>query len=136
MNEISFTIANVERETGLSKDLLRMWERRYGFPAPERDANGDRVYPAEQVERLRRIKRLIDRGHRPGKLIAAHILVDWENALVVKGKPVAYDPAIALQILSSVDNRKIGDAFRNAVANASAEVADRHLGVVKAIVGN
>ena len=71
MNEISFTIANVERETGLSKDLLRMWERRYGFPAPERDANGDRVYPAEQVERLRRIKRLIDRGHRPGKLIAA-----------------------------------------------------------------
>ena len=71
-----------------------------------------------------------------GKLIAAHILVDWENALVVKGKPVAYDPALALQILTSVDNRKIGDAFRNAVANASAEVADRHLGIVKAIVGN
>ena len=59
MNKLSFTIANVERETGLSKDLLRMWERRYGFPAPERDANGDRVYPAEQVERLRKIKRLV-----------------------------------------------------------------------------
>ena len=70
MNEISFTIATVERETGLSKDLLRMWERRYGFPAPERDANGDRIYPADQVDRLRRIKRLIDQGHRPGKLIA------------------------------------------------------------------
>ena len=70
MNEISFTIANVERETGLSKDLLRMWERRYGFPAPARDANGDRIYPADQVDRLRRIKRLIDQGHRPGKLIA------------------------------------------------------------------
>ncbi len=71
MNKLSFTIANVERETGLSKDLLRMWERRYGFPAPERDANGDRVYPAEQVERLRQIKRLIDQGHRPGKLVTA-----------------------------------------------------------------
>ena len=71
MNEISFTIANVERETGLSKDLLRMWERRYGFPAPARDANGDRIYPADQVDRLRRIKRLIDQGHRPGKLITA-----------------------------------------------------------------
>lgn len=71
MNKLSFTIANVERETGLSKDLLRMWERRYGFPAPERDANGDRIYPAEQVERLRRIKRLIDQGHRPGKLVTA-----------------------------------------------------------------
>jgi hypothetical protein len=25
-------IAQVERDTGLSKDPLRMWERRYGFP--------------------------------------------------------------------------------------------------------
>jgi hypothetical protein len=33
-------IASVERETGLSKDTLRVWERRYGFPTPERDANG------------------------------------------------------------------------------------------------
>ena len=50
-----------------------MWERRYGFPVPERDANGERVYPAAQVERLRLIKRLMDQGHRPGKLIAAPI---------------------------------------------------------------
>ena len=70
MNEISFTIASVEKETGLSKDTLRMWERRYGFPAPERDPGGDRVYPAAQVERLRLIKRLIDQGHRPGQLMA------------------------------------------------------------------
>lgn len=70
MNTPSFNIAAVERDTGLSKDVLRMWERRYGFPVPERNANGERVYPAEQVERLRQIKRLMDQGHRPGKLIA------------------------------------------------------------------
>lgn len=62
-------IAAVERETGLSKDVLRVWERRYGFPVPERDPHGERVYPAEQVDRLRLIKRLMDNGHRPGKLI-------------------------------------------------------------------
>ena len=28
----------VERETGISKELLRMWERRYHFPNPEREA--------------------------------------------------------------------------------------------------
>ena len=50
---LDFNIAAVERETGLSKDVLRMWERRYGFPVPERDANGERLYPAAQVERLR-----------------------------------------------------------------------------------
>ncbi len=71
MNTPSFNIAAVERDTGLSKDVLRMWERRYGFPTPERDGNGERLYPAEQVERLRQIKRLMDQGHRPGKLIAA-----------------------------------------------------------------
>lgn len=70
MNTPHFSIAAVERDTGLSKDVLRMWERRYGFPVPGRDANGERSYPAEQVERLRLIKRLMDMGHRPGKLIA------------------------------------------------------------------
>ena len=76
---LDFNIAAVERETGLSKDVLRMWERRYGFPVPERDANGERLYPATQVERLRLIKRLMDQGHRPGKLIAAD---DEELALL------------------------------------------------------
>src|SRR5574343_1361616 len=71
MNATHFNITAVERDTGLSKDVLRMWERRYGFPVPERDANGERLYPAPQVERLRLIKRLIDQGHRPGRLIAA-----------------------------------------------------------------
>lgn len=64
-------ISATERETGLGKDTLRVWERRYGFPQPERDANGERLYPTEQVERLRLIKRLVDQGHRPGRLMAA-----------------------------------------------------------------
>lgn len=71
MNQTTFNIAAVERDTGLSKDVLRMWERRYGFPVPERDSKGERCYPAEQVDRLRLIKRLMDQGHRPGKLVTA-----------------------------------------------------------------
>ena len=63
------TIGTVERETGLSKDTLRIWERRYGFPRPARDSNGERVYPDDQVQRLRVIRRLIDRGLRPGKIV-------------------------------------------------------------------
>ena len=70
MSNSTFNIAAVERDTGLSKDVLRMWERRYGFPVPDRDSNGERCYPTEQVERLRVIKRLMDSGHRPGKLLA------------------------------------------------------------------
>lgn len=63
------SIASVERETGLPKDTLRVWERRYGFPRPGRDPNGERVYPEAQVAQLRLIKRLMDRGLRPGRLL-------------------------------------------------------------------
>ena len=62
-------ISAVERETALSKDTLRMWERRYGFPTPSRDQFGDRLYPPAQVEKLRLIRRLMDKGYRPGKII-------------------------------------------------------------------
>jgi len=65
------SIAVAERETGLGKDTLRVWERRYGFPQPVRDARGDRLYPREQIARLRLMKRLLDSGHRPGKVAAA-----------------------------------------------------------------
>lgn len=64
-------ITAVERETGISKDTLRVWEKRYGFPQPLRDAADDRVYPPEQVQRLKRIRRLLDAGYRPGKV--AHL---------------------------------------------------------------
>jgi DNA-binding transcriptional MerR regulator/methylmalonyl-CoA mutase cobalamin-binding subunit len=63
------SISAVERETGLTKDTLRVWERRYRFPEPGRDANGERVYSHEQVGKLRVLKRLIDSGHRPSKIV-------------------------------------------------------------------
>ncbi len=70
---VHLSISAVERDTGLSKDTLRVWERRYGFPNPQRDAFGERIYPLEQVDRLRVIRRLMDIGHRPGKIIGLDI---------------------------------------------------------------
>jgi MerR family transcriptional regulator, light-induced transcriptional regulator len=66
---ITLSIAAVERDTGLSKDTLRVWERRYGFPTPGRDAIGERTYSLEQVEKLRLIRRLMEAGHRPGRIV-------------------------------------------------------------------
>jgi methanogenic corrinoid protein MtbC1 len=67
---ITWSIADVERDTGLSKDTLRVWERRYGFPRPRRDAFGERSYTAAQVDKLRVVKRLLDAGYRPGGLVS------------------------------------------------------------------
>ncbi len=70
---VAMNIAAVERDTGLSKDTLRVWERRYGFPEPDRDAVGERLYPLEQVDKLRLLKRLLDLGHRPGKVVGLSV---------------------------------------------------------------
>ncbi len=66
-------IAAVERDVGVSKDVLRVWERRYGFPLPTRTPTGERLYPLEQVVRLRLVKRLMDQGHRPGRLLTSSV---------------------------------------------------------------
>lgn len=84
---ITVSIAAVERDTGLSKDTLRVWERRYGFPLPERDAFGERAYPLDQVEKLRIIKRLLDAGHRPGRVVSMQI-----DALQVLGQSLSAAP--------------------------------------------
>lgn len=78
-------ITAVERDTGIAKDTLRVWERRYGFPAPARDANGERLYPPEQVERLRLVRRLIDQGRRPSQVVAAD--ADTLQALLAESCP-------------------------------------------------
>lgn len=70
---LSLSISAVERDTGIGKDTLRVWERRYGFPVPDRDAYGERCYPFEQVEKLRLIRRLMDQGHRPGRIVALSV---------------------------------------------------------------
>ena len=72
-DDAGLSIATVARETGLAKDTLRVWEKRYGFPRPDRDASGDRLYSAAQVQRLKLIARLLDAGMRPGKVVGLEI---------------------------------------------------------------
>lgn len=91
---LHLSIAAVERDTGLSKDTLRVWERRYGFPTPQRDQFGERVYSLEQVDRLRAIRRLMDAGHRPGKIIG---LSDEDLERLSERIPLSIHPATEAQ---------------------------------------
>ena len=62
-------IREVVRITGLRREQLYMWQRRYGFPHPARDGFGDRVYPPDQVARLKVIKQLLSEGWRAGAVV-------------------------------------------------------------------
>lgn len=106
---ITLPIAAVERDTGLSKDTLRAWERRYGFPAPGRDDFGERAYSLEQVEKLRVVKRLLDAGHRPGHVVPLAL-----QALQRLADQSADPPAQAPQgLLGAADLRAHLDLIRS-----------------------
>lgn len=77
------SIGSAERDTGLSKDTLRVWERRYGFPVPVRGAFGERAYPRDQLAKLRLMRHLIDTGERPGRIVGLTI---GELELLVQDK--------------------------------------------------
>ena len=68
-HQTSLSIDDISRDTGLGKDQLRVWERRYGFPVPVRDEQGNRRYSLRQLECLREVRRLMDQGQRPGQLL-------------------------------------------------------------------
>jgi methanogenic corrinoid protein MtbC1 len=59
----------VSRATGIGQHTLRAWERRFGFPKPERLPSGHRRYTADQVARLRLISRALAAGHRAGDVV-------------------------------------------------------------------
>jgi len=88
MNNLpALSITEVERLTGIRQATLRMWEKRYGFPQPLRDQHGDRVYPPNQVERLQTVRRLMDQGMRPGKILCGDDIPD-----AVAGDAPSQDP--------------------------------------------
>lgn len=50
------------RRVGVTPDLLRAWERRYGLLQPIRTEGGFRLYTDDDAERVERMKRALDEG--------------------------------------------------------------------------
>ncbi|XVE27327.1 MerR family transcriptional regulator [Pseudomonas plecoglossicida] len=78
-------IGELARRTGVNPVTLRAWERRYGLLKPQRTAKGHRLYPDEQVERVKAILTWLERGASMGqvrelldKAIDTAPLGDWQ----------------------------------------------------------
>lgn len=69
--------------SGVPAATLRAWERRYGVPVPRRTASAYRLYTAEDVEQIRRMRLLVEQGVSPA-----------EAARVVRSSPPVLDDAV------------------------------------------
>jgi MerR family transcriptional regulator, light-induced transcriptional regulator len=143
IREVAMSIAAVERDTGLSKDTLRVWERRYGFPAPGRDAFGERAYPVEQVDKLRAIKRLLDAGQRPGRIVAMDLpaLRTMGEALPATAAQKATSHGADLQAYMAFIKAHDAAGLRSALAQAgerigAAALVSDVIAPLNAMVGN
>src|SRR5436190_24262778 len=76
-------IGELSKRSGVSPHVLRAWERRYGLLRPVRSSGGLRLYSADDVDRVRRMREHLGQG------IAAA-----EAAALVSGSAPAAAPAV------------------------------------------
>ena len=58
-------IGELSRRVGVSPEVLRAWERRYGVLRPTRSEGGFRLYSSADEERVRRMLALQQQGLSP-----------------------------------------------------------------------
>lgn len=108
-------IGELSKRSGVSPELLRAWERRYGLLNPTRSSGGLRLYSLDDLERVR-----LMRQHLDGGLAAA------EAAALVSRAPVSekVDAAVAEPARAQTELAAALDAFDEPAAQA---VIDRQL---------
>ena len=67
-NDGTLGIGAVAQRTGLTPDVLRVWERRHRAVSPDRSRGGTRFYRESDVRRLETLAKLVARGHRIGRI--------------------------------------------------------------------
>lgn len=63
-----YKIGVVSRLTGLSADVVRVWERRYKAISPQRSGGGSRLYSDAEIARLRKLRQAVELGHAIGQV--------------------------------------------------------------------
>lgn len=65
-----YKIGTLARESGISPDLIRAWEKRYELWSPERGKGGQRLYSEADLQLVRHIAKITRQGLRIGELAA------------------------------------------------------------------
>lgn len=139
----------VALRTGLTPDLLRAWEKRYGAVAPVRSAGGQRHYSDADVERLTLLVRATQGGRQIGQVapldndaLRAVIEAD-ERAAALNRAPPSDGPAPesflsrALMAVEEFDGYALEQTLRTAALRLPADdVLDQVIGPLLFTIGS
>ncbi|MEO8575951.1 MAG: MerR family transcriptional regulator [Gemmatimonadales bacterium] len=121
-------IGAVSLRTGLSQDVLRVWERRYHAVQPKRSADGNRVYEEADVARLELLKRATESGYAIGRVAA--LSADQLTDLLKDAAPsrthtdkTQLDAEIAeiFQAVHAMNGARVNDLLMRSVVTRGAE---------------
>lgn len=118
MPDATLRIGELARRAGVSTDLLRAWERRYGLLEPTRTAAGYRLYSADDEARVRSMRAHLARGLSAAE--AAGLARDSTAAAAPDGAPAAFAGTL-WSALDSFDDAGAQAAFDRLVAAFSIE---------------
>src|SRR5262249_43581772 len=101
------SIGSPWRATGIAVETLRTWERRYGYPLPERKPSGHRLYPVGSVPRLRQMAQALAHGHRASQVVGAssadlRALLEAAPARTVRIRPHRAGDSFEAELLRAV----------------------------------
>ncbi len=87
-----FPIRTVAALTGVKAITLRAWERRYGLIHPARTRKGHRLYSHADIDKIRRVLTLLDRGIQIGRVTEA---LRSEDSAAKSGRRIRRDAPLA-----------------------------------------
>lgn len=139
----------VAQRTGLTPDLLRAWEKRYGAVSPVRSAGGQRHYSDADVERLQLLVRATRGGRQIGQVAPLandellKVIEADERAAAINRAPSAEGPApevflsSALMAVEAFDGYALEQTLRTAALRLPADdVLDQVIGPLLFTIGS
>ena len=117
-------IGEVGRRLGLTPDIIRAWERRYGVVSPARTAGRTRLYSPVDVERLRLMQSEIAAGMAPSEAARRALSVVGEDGWVAEerdGDELRSITCDLLQAVTDLDEPAAQHALDRLIATFSTE---------------
>lgn len=118
-------IGELSRRVGVSPEVLRAWERRYGLLRPARTEGGFRLYSAADEERVRRMLSLQQQGL--SSAVAARAAAEQDNAVTGVASPAEAVRGELADALDRFDEAGANRAFDRALATLSLDTLLREV---------